>query len=108
LVGGKLTTYRQKLSFADSVSVHDDSVGFESAGGLVEHHEVLLHHRRQLLDHLHPVGLNANGRGVTGRVGVLASYKKIETYFRRKFNFSVWHLAFLLIFLQISKLGGES
>jgi hypothetical protein len=81
LVGGKLTTYRQKLSFADSVSVHDDSVGFESAGGLVEHHEVLLHHRRQLLDHLHPVGLNANGRGVTGRVGILTSYKKIKSIF---------------------------
>ena len=36
--------YRQELSLADTIPVHDDSVGLEASGRLVEHHEVLLHH----------------------------------------------------------------
>ena len=61
----------QELALADTVPVDDDPVGLVPSRRLVEHHEVLLDHGGQLLDDLGPVGLDPDGGGVTGRVGVL-------------------------------------
>jgi hypothetical protein len=67
------TTHGGKLSLADAVAVHDDPVWLEPARRLVEHHEVLLHHGRQLLDHLDSVGLDPDGGRVARRMSILAS-----------------------------------
>ena len=49
-----------ELSLADSVSVHDDAVGLVAARALVEHHEVLPHHGRQVLDDVLPLLLHSH------------------------------------------------
>ena len=61
------------MSLADTVSIDDDSVRLEAAGRLVEHHQVLLDHGRQLLNDFNPVGLDSNRGRVPRRVRVLAA-----------------------------------
>ena len=61
------------MSLADAVSIDDDSVRLEATGRLVEHHQVLLDHGRQLLNDFNPVGLDSNRGRVSRRVRVLAA-----------------------------------
>ena len=61
------------MSLADTVSIDDDPVRLEAAGRLVEHHQVLLDHGRQLLNDFNPVGLDSNRGRVARRVRVLAA-----------------------------------
>ena len=49
-----------ELTLADPVPVHDDAVGLVAAGALVEHHEVLPHHGRQVLDDVLPLLLHSH------------------------------------------------
>ena len=65
--------YRQKLSLADSISVHDDSVRLETSGGLVEHHQVLFNHGGQFLNHFHTMSLNTNCGCVARWVSILTA-----------------------------------
>ena len=53
-----------ELALADAVPVHDDPVRLVAAGALVEHHEVLPHHGRQVLDDVLPLLLHSHGRRV--------------------------------------------
>ena len=66
----------QELALADPVPVDDDPVGLVPSRRLVEHHEVLLDHGAQVLDDLGPVGLDPDGGGVPGRVGVLRAHHR--------------------------------
>ena len=62
-----------ELSLADAVSVHDDAVWLVAARALVEHHEVLPHHGRQVLDDVLPLLLHSH----CGRVSKQKVYSTV-------------------------------
>ena len=55
-----------ELALADAVPVHDDPVRLVAARALVEHHEMLPHHGRQVLDDVLPLLLHSHRRSVSG------------------------------------------
>ena len=68
-----LLSYHEELSLADPISVDDDPVGLEAPGRLVEHHQMLLDHRRQFLNDFNPMSLDSNCGRVTRRMSILAA-----------------------------------
>ena len=62
-----------ELPLTDAVSVDDDSVRLVTSSGLVEHHQMLLHHGRQFLDDLRSVSLHPNRGGVPKSRAAVAS-----------------------------------
>ena len=66
--------YLLELSFADPISVEDDSVWLEPSA-LVELYQHLPHHGGQLTDDLLTVGLNPHCSTVAARVGIHTCHK---------------------------------